>query len=211
MTALEWDMVGERFFETGINRGVLFTSDGDAYVWNGLTTVTENTEREVKSYYMDGIKYLDHHVPGSYAAKLEAFTYPEILDDLTGTMRYAPGVYLHDQRAQVFHLSYRTGVGNDLDAELGYKLHLVYNVMAIPSGTAIGTIGDNVEPGQFSWDLSGTPPVMFGARPTSHIHLDSRLISPELLETLELVLYGTEDDDPTLPSMVDLLTLIEGG
>lgn len=211
MTALEWDMIGERFFETGINRGVLFTSDGDAYVWNGLTTVTENTEREVKSYYMDGIKYLDHHVPGSYAAKLEAFTYPEILDDLTGTMRYAPGVYLHDQRAQVFHLSYRTGVGNDLNAELGYKLHLVYNVMAIPSGAALGTIGDNVEPGQFSWDLSGTPPVMFGARPTSHIHLDSRSISPELLTTLESVLYGTEDDDPTLPSMVDLLTLIEGG
>lgn len=211
MTALEWDMAGERYFETGINRGVLFTSDGDAYVWNGLTTVTESTEREVKSYYMDGIKYLDHHVPGSYAAKLEAFTYPEILDDLTGTMRYAPGVYLHDQRAQVFHLSYRTGVGNDLNADLGYKLHLVYNVMAIPSGAAIGTIGDSVEPGQFSWDLSGTPPVMFGARPTSHIHLDSRSISPELLETLELVLYGTEDDDPTLPSMIDLLTLIEGG
>lgn len=210
MTALEWDKVGERFFETGLDRGVLFTTDGETVVWNGLTNVNENTDREVKSYWMDGVKYLDHHVPGSYSAKLEAFTYPEILDDLTGTMRYAPGVYLHDQRARIFHLSYRTGVGNDVDPQLGYKLHIVYNVMAVASGVGLGTIGDNVDPGKFSWDLTGTPPQMFGARPTAHIHLDSRYISPTILASIEALLYGTEDTNPSLPSMVDLLTLIEG-
>lgn len=210
MTALEWDRVGERFFETGIDRGVLFTTDGDAVVWNGLTNVEETSAPEVKSYWMDGVKYLDHHVPGSYSAKLEAFTYPEILDDLTGTMRYAPGVYLHDQRARVFHLSYRTGVGNDIDPELGYKLHIIYNVMAVPSGMGIGTVGENITPGKFSWGLTGTPSVMFGAKPTSHIHLDSRYIAADLLESIEILLYGTEVLDPALPSMVDLLGLVEG-
>lgn len=210
MTVLEWDKIGERFFETGIDRGVLFTTDGEVFPWNGLTNISETTDREVKSYYMDGIKYLDHHVPGSYIAKLDAFTYPDVLDELTGTARYAPGVFLHDQSARVFHLSYCTGVGNDIDPRLGYKLHIIYNVLAIPSSVSLGTIGENVEPAAFSWELTGTPQVMFGARPTSHISLHSRSIQPDLLETIEVLLYGSEDTDPALPSMVDLLTLIEG-
>lgn len=210
MTALEWDKIGERFFETGVDRGVLYTVDGDAFPWNGLTSVTENTEREVKPYYMDGVKYLDHHVPGAYAAQLEAFTYPEILDELTGVGRFSPGVWLHDQTAQVFHLSYRTRVGNDLDSELGYRIHIVYNVMAIPSGTAMTTLGENVDPAAFSWSLTATPSQMFGARPTSHISIRSQTMAPALLSSIEAVLYGTADEDATLPTLVDLLTLVEG-
>lgn len=210
MTALEWDKVGDRFFETGVDRGVLFPRDGVAVPWNGLTGVTENTTSEVKSYWLDGVKYLDHHVPGSYSAKLEAFTYPDELEGLTGTARYAPGVFLHDQKAKIFHLSYRTGVGNDIDPELGYKIHVVYNVMAVPSSSGLTTVSDKVDLAKMSWDLTGTPPQMFGARPTAHISLHSLTIDPVLLATLEGLLYGTPEADPALPGMVDLLTLIEG-
>jgi hypothetical protein len=210
MSILEWDKIGERFFETGIDRGVLYTVDGAAVPWNGLTNVAENTTSEVKEFWLDGVKYLDHHVPGSYSAKMEAFTYPDVLDELTGIALYAPGVYLHDQKAKIFHLSYRTRVGNDIDSELGYKIHVIYNVMALAAAPSMSTIGENVEPSKFSWDLSGTPPQMFGARPTAHIHLDSRELDPTLLEDLEILLYGSEETDPNLPLMVDLLALIEG-
>lgn len=210
MTTLEWDRVGERYFETGVDRGVLYTVEGDAVPWNGLTQISENTTAEVKSFFMDGVKYLDHYVPGAYSAKLEAFTYPDVLDELMGVMQYAPGVYLHDQRAKAFHISYRTKVGNDLNADLGYKIHVIYNVMAIASSSGFSTIGDSVEPSKMSWDLSGTPPQMFGARPTAHISLHSLGIDPTLLEMLETMLYGGEDAEPILPPMVDLLTLIEG-
>lgn len=210
MTALEWDKVGERFFETGVDRGVLFTVDGLAVPWNGLTQITENSTGEVKSFWMDGVKYLDHYVPGAYSAKLEAFTYPDALDDLTGVASYAPGVFLHDQPTKRFHLSYRTGVGNDLNQELGYKLHLIYNVLAVPSSSGIPTVGQTVEPTKMSWDLTGTPPQMFGARPTAHISLHSLGIDPTLLASIEGLLYGTVDTDPALLSMVDLLTMIEG-
>ena len=111
MTALEWDKVGERFYETGIDRGVLYPRFGDAVPWNGLTNVAEEIGREVKSYYMVGVKYLDHHVPGSYSAKLDAFTYPDVLDELTGVKVFAPGVFLHDQRSEVFHSQFRRGRG----------------------------------------------------------------------------------------------------
>lgn len=210
MTALVWDNVGERFFDTGIDRGVLYPRNGPAVVWNGLTGISETVEREVKSYWMDGIKYLDHYVPGAYAAKVDAYTYPEVLEGLTGTEQYAPGVYLHDQRAEVFHLSYRTGVGSDLDQHLGYKLHIIYNVMAVPATVTLATVGANVAPATFSWNLSGTPSPMFGAHPTSHISLHSRFIDSNSLETVETLLYGSEGTNPSLPSLVELLTLIEG-
>lgn len=209
MTALEWDKVGERFYQTGIDRGVLFTTDGDAYTWNGLTQINEDESREVKSYYIDGIKYLDHHVPGSYSAKLEAFTYPDILDELTGVAQYVPGVFLHDQPSRVFHLCYRTGVGNDLDPDLGYKIHIVYNVMAVPSGAEMATLSNSVDPGKFSWALTGTPPAIFGARPTSHISIQSLHLDPALLEILEEQIYGTSSSDPNLPSMEALLALLD--
>lgn len=210
MAALEWDKVGERFFEKGIDRGVLYPRDGVAVPWNGLTNVTENTTGEVKSYWLDGIKYLDHHVPGSYSAKLEAFTYPDELEELTGTMEHSPGVFLHDQKAKVFHLSYRTGVGNDIDPDAGYKVHVVYNVMALPSGASMSTVGDKVEPAAMSWDLTGTAQQMFGARPTAHISFQSLGMDPVQLAVIEALLYGTAETEPSLPSMIELLALIEG-
>src|SRR5215216_6404257 len=105
---LEWGNVEDRIFETGVERGVLYPLDGPGVAWNGLISVDEKTSRDVKSYYLDGIKFLDHAVPGAYSAKVEAFTYPEELDAILGTMEWIPGVRVHDQRMGMFHLSYRT-------------------------------------------------------------------------------------------------------
>ena len=47
MSRLVWDKVGERFYETGLDRGVLYpmgtggTSD-KGVAWNGLTAVNES-------------------------------------------------------------------------------------------------------------------------------------------------------------------------
>jgi hypothetical protein len=210
MTVLEWNKVGERRYQTGIDRGVLFPPDGPAVPWNGLTNVTENVSREVKSYYLDGIKYLDRHVPGSYSATLSAFTYPDELDQLLGMSEYAPGVFLHDQRVKLFHLSYRTLIGNDVDGtEHGYKIHIVYNVLAIPSDKAMNSLSDQVSLDPFEWTLSGTPNLMFGVRPTAHVSVDSTRVDPIVLGNIEGLLYGTAEADPDLPTLVDFLALIE--
>lgn len=208
---LVWDEVGERRFETGIDRGVLFPPSGPAVPWNGLTSVTEVLTREVKSYYIDGIKYLDHHVPGSYAAKLQAFTYPDELEKLLGTTEFAPGVFLHDQgRVRLFNLSYRTRVGNDVDGiDHGYKVHILYNILATPSDQTFDSLGENLEPEPFEWNLTGTPPLMFGVRPTCHVSLDSRSIAPAMLDDLEELIYGTPLVDPNLPSFVDLMAMVD--
>lgn len=210
MTELVWDQAGERRYETGIDRGVLYLP-ASVVPWNGLVSVTEDRSRDVKSYYIDGIKFLDRHIPGSYSSKLQAFTYPDELDELLGISEFAPGVQLHDQRTRLFHLTYRTGVGNDLvGLDHGYKIHILYNILANPSDVVFDSIGDkktSIKP--FEWNLSGTPQNVFGIRPTSHISLDSRRIDPDLLETVEGMIYGTSEDDPSLPDLVDLLALIE--
>jgi len=209
MTALAWGAVGDRRYETGIDRGVLYMLDGSAIAWNGLTGVNEVRTREIKSYYLDGVKYLDRHVPGSYAAKLTAFTYPDELEGLLGNPEFAPGVTVYDQKASYFHLSYRTGIGNDVDGkDHGYKIHVVYNVTASPSDVGIATLGESVVATPFEWNLVGTPQLLYGLRPTSHISIDSTRIDPDVLELVEAALYGTELTDATLPDLIDLLTLM---
>jgi hypothetical protein len=209
MTALVWDQVGERRYETGIDRGVLYPPTGPGVPWNGLTNVTENETSQVKPYYIDGMKFLDKHVPGSYSAKLSAFTYPDILDDLTGSPEYAPGVRIHDQSAKLFHLSYRSKVGNDTDGiEHGYKLHVVYHVLAKPSGASYDSVAGDISVKPFDFDLTGTPQSIFGIRPTSHVSIDSRHIDPTMLVTIEGLLYGTDEIDPQVPELLALLTMV---
>jgi len=209
MTKLIWDQVGDRRYETGIDRGVLFLPNGSAVPWNGLTSVTEVLSREVKSYHLDGVKYLDRHIPGSYSAKLAAFTYPDELDSLLGNAEFAPGVFVHDQRAKYFNLCYRTLVANDLEGtDHGYKIHVVYNVTANLSDVGMDSLSDSLSPNPMEFNLTGTPQILFGLRPTSHISLDSRRLDPIALETIEAVIYGSNEADSYLPPLIDLLTLL---
>ena len=211
MTALVWDQVGDRRYETGIDHGVLYPLSGNAVPWNGLISVNEIASQEVKPYYIDGIKFLDHHVPGAYSAKLSAFTYPDEMNELVGIGEFVPGVFVHDQRSsKFFNLSYRTMMGNDSEGfDHGYKIHILYNLLAVLSDTTMGTIGESVTPQTFEWSIFGTPPPMPGIRPTSHISLDSRRINPGMLIALEGSLYGSEDNDPNLPTLDTLLTTLD--
>lgn len=209
MTALVWDQVGERRYETGLDHGVLYPPDGDAVPWNGLISITPGSNRETKGYHLDGMKYMEAQVVGSYTAKLQAYTYPDILDSLMGIATYADGVAIHNQRGKRCHLSYRTKIANDLEGEdHGYKIHIVYNVLAVPSDFAYNTLGSSAQANPFEWDLTTLPQRLEGYGPVSHISLDSRFIAPELLSDLEETLYGTVSTDPTLPDLDDLLALV---
>lgn len=208
MTALVWDKVGVRRFETGIDHGVLYLPNGSAVPWNGLLGLTETRTRDVKPYYLDGMKYLNHHVSGDYSANITAITYPDELETLIGVAEYAPGVSLYDQRPKLFDLSYRTLIGNDLEEDAGYRIHLLWNLLAVPADVQFASGGGVASPVTFAWSLLSTPSQMLGARPTAHISLDSPRLDPEVLSEIEDVLYGTVGTDPTLPTLIDLLELI---
>lgn len=211
MTTLQWDQVGDRRYETGVDRGVLFLLDGTAVPWNGLTGVEENTAQEVKAYYMDGVKFLETHIPGDFTGVLKAFTYPEEFNELIGIKTAHPGIRYHDQKPQAFHLCYRTKVGNDVDGdEFGYKIHILYNIVAVPDTRSFATLTDTPGISEFTWQISGVPSVgIQGFKPTIHVTIESYNSYPFQLEDLENLLYGTDTEDPSLPSLAELTELFQ--
>ena len=206
MTALAWDAIGERKYQTGVDRGVLYLHDGTVAVWNGLIDIEESSNSELKSFYLEGVKYLENLSPSDFLAKLKAFTYPDEFDSVNGLAHVAPGLTYYEQPPKSFNLTYRTGLGNDLEGiEYGYKIHILYNVLANPDSYTFETLNDSgVQPIEFVWSLTGTPPKINKFRPTVHITIDSTTTPPDILSMIEDILYGTATTDPSLPSIEDI-------
>jgi hypothetical protein len=212
MTTLAWDRTSERVYQVGVDRGVLYLHDGTVAVWNGLINIEESTSSELKSYYLDGVKYLENLIPGDFSGKLTAFTYPDEFDLVNGVVNIAPGLDYYDQPAKSFNLSYRTRIGNDIEGtEYGYKLHILYNIIANPDSHIFATFEESgAQPIEFGWTLSGIPSKIKKFRPTVHISIDSTKTPRDSLKTLEDILYGTDVSDPHLPSIEEISTILEG-
>lgn len=205
MATLEWDQTGERIYQTGVDRGVLYLHDGTVTPWNGLINVEESSNSELKSYYLDGVKYLENLSPGDFLGKLKAYTYPEEFESVNGLANVAPGLVYYEQPPKSFNLSYRTKVGNDLEGdEHGYKIHILYNVLANSDANSFQTVQDSVEPVEFTWSLTGTPEKVDRYRPTVHIAIDSRTTPPDILKLIENTLYGTDKLNPSLPPIGEI-------
>lgn len=202
MPKLTWDQVGDRVYETGLDRGVLFLLDGSAIPWNGLTSVIEKNEKEKSAVYYEGVKINEFIYPGDFAATLKAITFPDEMLELEGYQELRNGVYFGEQPPDLFNLCYRTRIGDDLSGdEAGYKIHLAYNLTAIPSDVSHATGSDDPSLVEFEWDISSIPEEYPGFRPTAHIVIDSRKVDPWLLEMIEKKLYGAEFALPNLPSL----------
>jgi len=216
VTQLTWDLVGQRFYETGVDHGVLYKPDSNGvynqgFSWNGLVSVTESPSgAEANPQYADNIKYLNLVSYEEFGATVEAFTYPDEFAEHDGTATPEIGVYIGQQNRKVFGMSYRTKVGNDLNPDLGYKLHLIYGALAAPSEKAYNTVNDSPEAITFSWEISTTPVPVTGFKPTSYLCVDSTKVAPAALAALEQLLYGTVGVDPALPSPDQVLALFDG-
>lgn len=210
MSRLIWNAVGTRFFEVGVDRGVLYL-DGSGVPWNGLTGVTENASGgEAKPYYMDGVKYLNLSGAEEFEATLTAYTYPTEFGVCDGTARPRPGFIVHQQRRKSFGLSYRTKIGNDLAGEdFAYKIHLVYNALAEPSDRSHSTTGKNSDADEFSWKITTKPIAIPGYSRTAHFVFDSREIHPITLGKLEDMLYGSSTAGAFLPTFDQLLAQLD--
>lgn len=224
MSKLMWDKSGERRYETGVDRGVLYIPDAGGaytkgYAWNGLTTVTESPSgADPNKQYADNRVYVNLRGAEEFGATVEAFTYPDEFGQCDGTAEPVAGVAVGQQGRKSFGLSYRSKVGNDLDPEAGYKVHLVYGATAAPSEKAFATVNDSPEAMSFSWELTTDPADVPGTnpvtgkpyRPTALLTIDSTKVNADALAQLEDMLYGTAGTDPQLPAPGDVLALFTG-
>ena len=208
MTRLAWGATGERFYETGVDRGVLYV-DGVGHAWNGLTSVEESpTGGEAKPYYFDGLKYANIPSFEEFEATINAFSAPKAFLDVEGTASVARGFYATQQPRKPFSFSYRTLIASDTnEIGSGYKLHIVYIALAGPSSRENVTLSDTPEPMELSWEITATPPLVHGHRPTSHFVIDSTEASPIILGWLESIMYGTAEKQPRLPRLDEILTM----
>lgn len=215
MSKIVWDKTGERFYETGVDRGVLYVQDDQGnypkgVAWNGLIGVTESpTGAEATPLYADNIKYLNLFSVEEFEASIEAYTYPEEFEECDGSAELVPGVTIGQQPRKTFGLCYRTKLGNDLEGDdYGYKLHLIYGAKAAPSEKGYETINDSPDAITFSWDITTTPVPVTGFKPTASLVVDSTKVAPEKLAALEEILYGSEEENARLPLPDEVLTII---
>ena len=213
---LVWDKISERFYETGVRRGVLYpaSSETSGYdkgvAWNGLTGVTESPSgAESTPMYANDIKYLNLVSNEEFGGTIEAYTYPDEFAECDGSAEVAPGVKVGQQKRKQFGLAYRTSLGNDTDGvDHGYKIHLIYGAQAAPSEKGYSTINDSPEAITFSWEISTTPVEVEGYKPTATMEIDSTKTSAEKMTALENILYGTSEADPRLPLPDEIIDLM---
>ena len=210
---LEWDKTGERFYETGVEKGVLFVYKDGAYgagvAWNGLTAVNENPSgAEPSPLWADNIKYLNLISNEEMAATIEAYMYPDEFMACDGSANLTAGVVIGQQKRLTFGLAYTTKIGNDVDgSDHGYKIHLLYGCLAAPSQKNYSTVNDSPEANTFSWEVSTTPVSVPGFKPTACITIDSTKVKAAELEKFEKILYGDETTDSKLPMPSELTTI----
>jgi len=215
MSKLKWDQVGERLYETGVSKGVLYPALNGTYptgvAWNGLTAVNESPSgAEATPLYADNIKYLNLMSNEEFGATIEAYMYPDEFAACNGESELASGVSIGQQKRGLFGLAYQTKIGSDTDNELGYKIHLIYGALAAPSEKAYATVNDSPEAITFSWEISTTPVEVTGFKPTASLVIDSTKVDATALAKLEEVLYGGTSSDARLPLPDEILEIIEG-
>lgn len=209
MSKIQWHETGKKYYETGVSKGVLYKkNDQGTYstgvAWNGLTAVNENPSgAEETKLFADDVKYAALRSAEDFGFTIEAYTSPAEFDECDGKASPIAGVTLGQQDRKSFGFSYVSQVKSDLEANNGYKLHLVYDATTGPSQVSRSTINDSPDAITFSWECATSPVEVEGFKPTAHIVIDSTKLDQAgktALAALEAILYGGENADPTLPT-----------
>lgn len=215
MSVLEWNKAGEKIYNVGTDKGVLYKQVNGAYplgvAWNGLTKVSENPEgAEPQEFFADNVKWITLRTAEKYKATLEAFMYPKEFKECDGSAELIPGLTVGQQTRKPFGFSYRTLKGNDTQREdYGYVIHCVYGCTANPTSKEHGTINENIDLNPFSWELSADPVKLTGnLKPTATVEIDSTEYTPEQMQAIEDVLWGTENTDARLPLPNEIATIL---
>ena len=216
MAKLVWDAIGEHKYETGVDHVALYKPNAQKkYVggvaWNGVSSISESPSgADSNPIYADNIKYLDLRSAEEFGATIECYTYPPEFAECNGEAIVTDGVVIGQQTRKTFGLAYRSIVGNDLTGnDYAYKLHLIYGATASPSEKQYSTVNDSPEAGTFSFELTTTPIAVQGYKNTASLTIDTSLFTDKTkITALENKLFGTEQDEPELPTPAEVFDLL---
>lgn len=207
MSKLVWNTNGDRYYEMGVDKGVFYPPLEAGVAWNGLISVTETAENAgVKSFYLEGIKYLEVANNEEFSGSIEAYYPPQGFYRFDGIYNVGSSLFITQQPKRSFGFSYRTKVGNDTIGEnYSYKIHLVYNLLAIGGDRTYKTLTDSPETLVYNWSFTTVPELIDGLKPAAHIIVTPD--KPTFITAVEDILYGTVSTHPRLPSPAELIEL----
>lgn len=231
MSRLLWSETHQRTYETGVDRGVLYIEDQPGIVWNGLVKIEETLpDQDVVSAYYDGQKFRSLVSNAAYSATISAYSAPSEFAMCEGLTELYPGFYATNQIRGMFAISFRTLIGDPLKGKnRGYKIHIVYNLMAFRATKVHKTIERDLNPDVKQWNCFARPYLrdenayfrpkgttyeegverqLFLHRPGSHYVVSSDSVTPQAMSDLEDILYGTDTFDASLPNPTMLADLI---
>lgn len=217
MGRLNWDLDGERLYETGIDQVILFPMNdngtyGNGVAWNGITAINETASgAEASPLYADNIKYLELRSDEELSLSIEAYMSPEEFDACDGTVELAPGVSITAQTRRSFGLAYRTRIGNDIKKDdYGYKWHLVYGCTASPTDYSHSTTNESPEAGTLSWEVTTNKLKVAGKKPTAKVEIDSTKVLEGKLAAFEEAILGVdaveEDTDNGIEAVAEKMS-----
>ena len=210
MTTLVWDAPGQKVLETGLDRGVLYLSDGRAVPWNGLTSVDPKPVGfTTQPLYFEGIKYNEIVTVGDWSASLKAYTYPEEFMEVEGVIAIDNSLYVAGQDLDLFGLSYRTLIATDLNPSAGYKIHVLTNLTAVPGNSSHKSASPNPNVVEFEWTITAIPQQIAGFRPTAELLFDTTKSTPEFIADFEEILYGSDSTSARLPYLEELVNFAD--
>lgn len=210
---LTWGKPNERYYEHGLDRGVLYI-DGKSIPWNGLVSFDEGGEQgSATILYRDGIIYLADMDASDFSAQMTTIYFPRLFSKAIGIPEVADGFHVDNQKPQRFGLSYRSLVGSGgVDDQFGYQIHLVYNCMASVAPRQRRTLGSENAPVEFNFNIQCTPVVLPGFRPSAHYIIDTRRMTADKVSQLEDMIYGDGASVPgALPNVEDVFNLLNYG
>lgn len=217
MATLKWDQVGERFYETGTKKGVLFVQDttgqyAEGVAWNGLSSVKQqNDGAEPTDIFANDKKYLSLYSQENARGSIDAYTYPEEFEVCDGSATISPGVHVGQQSRRAFGLAYSTTVGNDTQGNsYGEKIHIYYNMRVSPSARDYETINETPAALTLTWEFQTTPVDLeeLGLQPAAAITIDSTEVEPAAFAALQAVLYGSEEVEARLPELTEVISMM---
>jgi hypothetical protein len=215
---LKWDQDGQRLYETGTAKGVLFVKNETGgyetgVAWNGLQSVKKSPDgAEPSPFYANNAKYLELMSAENLKGSIDAFTYPEEFEVCDGSAAVQPGVYVGQQTRRGFGMVYSTIVGNDAKGNsYGEKLHFIYNAKVAPTSRDYETVNEDPNALTFSWEFTTTPNDLsdVGLEPSAGIVIAKHEVSEAAWKSLTDLIYGSDAEEASLPSIQEIIAMME--
>lgn len=218
MVQIVHDKLDERYFDQGVDHGIMFDGVGGAYIngvaWNGLVNVTQSPSgAEPNKQYADNIVYVNLLSVEEFSATIEAYMAPPEFDKYNGVARMSGGLKIGQQNRGTFAFFWRTIRGTAENPEAGFVYHFAYGCQASPSEKSNGTQTDSPEPVSYNWSLSTTPVAVPGFKPTAYAEFDSLdpSLDPDNIAAVLAVVYGDAVNAPRLPLPAELDAMLNDG